>query len=89
MVSVQRYVDILSNGGFKALFGDRNNKDVVISILNALLPSDRKVEDIEYMPTEYSGQTQENKDYRSDGCRGQSSRQGAVARPLHLGVHVP
>ena len=66
MVSVQRYVDILSNGGFKALFGDRNNKAVVISILNALLPLDRQVEDIEYMPTEYSGQTQENKDYRYD-----------------------
>ena len=33
---VQRYVDILTNGGFKALFGDVNNKDVVISILNVL-----------------------------------------------------
>ena len=34
---VQRYVDILTNGGFKALFGDVNNKDVVISILNVLV----------------------------------------------------
>ena len=32
-IVVQRYVDILTNGGFKALFGDVNNKDVVISIL--------------------------------------------------------
>ena len=34
---VQRYVDLLSNGGFKAVFGDRNNKDVVISVINMLL----------------------------------------------------
>ena len=38
---VQRYVDILTNAGFKALFGDENNKDVVMSILNVLLPEHR------------------------------------------------
>ena len=30
---VQRYVDLLSNSGFKAVFGDRNNKDVVMSVI--------------------------------------------------------
>ena len=30
---VQRYVDLLSNSGFKAVFGDRNNKDVVMSTI--------------------------------------------------------
>ena len=65
-VIVQRYVDILSNGGFKALFGDRKNKDVVMSILNALLPSHRQIEDILYTPTEYQGQTEDNKEYRYD-----------------------
>jgi predicted transposase/invertase (TIGR01784 family) len=51
----QKYVNILSNSGFKALFGDVNNKDVVISIMNVLLPEHRKVTDIEYMPTEHQG----------------------------------
>lgn len=50
---VQRYVDILTNSGFKALFGDTNNKEVVISIINVLLPAHRRVTDIEYMPTEH------------------------------------
>ena len=52
---VQRYVDILTNGGFKALFGDVNNKDVVISILNVLLPEHRQIAYIDYMPTELQG----------------------------------
>ena len=30
---VQRYVDILTNSGFKALFGDENNKEEVIGFL--------------------------------------------------------
>ena len=52
---VQRYVDILTNGGFKAFFGDVNNKDAVMSIINYILPEHRKVVDIQYMPTEYQG----------------------------------
>ena len=63
---VQRYVNILSNAGFKALFGDRKNKEVVISILNALLPEHRQVMDIDYLPTEHQGQTEDSKEYRYD-----------------------
>ena len=63
---VQRYVDILSNAGFKALFGDRKNKEVVMSILNALLPEHRQVEDIDYLPTEHQGQTEDSKESRYD-----------------------
>ena len=75
--TVQRYVDILTNGGFKALFGDTANKDVVISIINVLLPKHRKVKEIEYLPTEYQGQVVElNKEYHYDFmCKDES---GAV-----------
>lgn len=52
---VQRYVDILTNAGFKALFGDESNKDVVMSVINEFLPPHRQVADIEYMPTEHQG----------------------------------
>ena len=62
----QRYVNILTNGGFKAFFGDKNNKLEVIDILNALLPEHRQVADIDYLPTEHFGQTEENKEFHYD-----------------------
>ena len=62
----QRYVDILTNGGFKAFFGDRKNKKAVIDILNVLLPAHRKVVNIDYLSTEQYGQTAENKEFRYD-----------------------
>ena len=60
----QKYVDILSNGGFKAVFGDRNNKRVIMDILNTLLPEHRQLEDIELVQTEYRGHTEDSKEYR-------------------------
>ena len=44
--SAQRYVDILSDAGFKAVFGDRRNKDVLIDLLNVVLPPHRRVRDL-------------------------------------------
>lgn len=68
---VQRYVDLLTNSGFKAVFGDRANKDVVMSVINALLPEHRQVKDIRYSPTEYQGQLLTNKEFRYDFmCKG-------------------
>lgn len=51
----QKYVDILSNGGFKAFFGDERNKNEVMALLNALLPEHRQIEAIWYKPTEVQG----------------------------------
>ena len=45
---VQRYVDILTDAGFKAVFGDQRNKDVLIDFLNAILPEERQIKDLEY-----------------------------------------
>ena len=53
--SGQRYVDILSNGGFKAFFGDESNKEAVMELLNSLLPEHRQIKDIVYRPTEHQG----------------------------------
>ena len=71
---VQRYVDILTNGGFKALFGDVNNKDVVISILNVLLPEHRQIAYIDYLPTEVQGPVvDQSKEFHYDFmCRDES-----------------
>ena len=42
---VQRYVDILTDAGLKAVFGDQRNKDVLIDLLNVMLPPHRMVAD--------------------------------------------
>ena len=69
---VQRYVNLLSNSGFKAVFGDRANKDVVMSVINMLLPGSKKVSEIEYAPTEHQGQLENNKEFRYDFmCKGE------------------
>ena len=66
-----KYVDLLTNSGFKAVFGDRDNKDVVMSVINALLPPHRHVTDIEYAPTEHQGRLIKNKEFRYDFmCKG-------------------
>ena len=63
---VQRYVNLLSNSGFKAVFGDRNNKAVVMSVINMLLPEGKQVKEIKCAPTEHQGQLETNKEFRYD-----------------------
>ena len=61
-----RYVDILTDSGFKAVFGDAANKQVVMDFLNAILPEDRKIHVLEYSTTEIPGITLANKSVRLD-----------------------
>ena len=71
---VQRYVDILPNPGFKAVFGDVANKDAVMMIINEFLPAHRKVLHIEYLPTNHQGPVLSlNKEHQFDFmCRDSS-----------------
>ena len=64
--AAQRYVDILSDAGFKAVFGDERNKDVLVDLINVVLPEDRHVKDIAYSTTEIPGLTLANKSIRID-----------------------
>ena len=70
----QTFVNLLTNGGFKAFFGDENNKNEVMVVINSLLPEHCSVVDIEYMPTEHQGQViDENKAMHYDYmCRDKS-----------------
>ena len=74
--SSQIYVNPLSDAGFKALLCDPANKPVLIGMLNAFLPPDRTVEDIEYATTEIPGLTLAGKasrvDLRCTDTRGRS-----------------
>ena len=65
-LSSNRYVNLMTNSGFKAVFGDENNKDVVIGVLNMLLPEHHKVTDISYLRTELQGQIITNREFRYD-----------------------
>ena len=65
-LSSNRYVNLMTNSGFKAVFGDENNKDVVIGVLNMLLPEHHKVTDITYLRTELQGQIITNREFRYD-----------------------
>ena len=53
--SDQTFVNILTNGGFKAFFGDENNSEEVMEVINTLLPEHCQVVEIEYLPTEHQG----------------------------------
>ena len=77
--AVQRYVDILTDAGLKAVFGDQRNKDVLIDLLNVILPPHKMVADISYETTEIPGFTLFNKSVRFDlRCRGVDGRQFIV-----------
>ena len=76
---VQRYVDILTDAGFKAVFGDQRNKDVLTDMLNVLLPIEKKIREITYETTEIPGFSIFNKSARLDlRCRGEDGRQFIV-----------
>ena len=64
--SAQRYVDILTEAGFKAVFGVEKNKDILIDLLNVVLPAHRRVNDLAYSTTEVPGFTMSNKSVRLD-----------------------
>ena len=56
-----RYVSILTNGGFKAVFADTGNKAVIMDIMNAFLPANRQVRDIIFMQTEHPSMAEDRK----------------------------
>ncbi|MCM1176735.1 MAG: Rpn family recombination-promoting nuclease/putative transposase [Clostridium sp.] len=59
--SVERYVDLLSDVGFKLVFGMEANKDIMIELLNHII-HDRKIADIEYLDKEKHGISEVDKD---------------------------
>ena len=71
---VRRYVDILTDAGFKAVFGDQRNSDVLIDLINVMLPDGKKVREIAYATTEIPGFSPFNKSIRIDlRCTGEDN----------------
>ena len=56
-LSGDRYINPLTDFGFKRLFGTEPNKNLLIDFLNAILPSQHRVKDLTYRSTENLGNT--------------------------------
>jgi predicted transposase/invertase (TIGR01784 family) len=50
-----RYVNPLTDFGFKKLFGTEPNKELLIDFLNQILPAHHQIEDLSYLKTEQLG----------------------------------
>ena len=58
--SIQRYVNLMSDYGFKQVFGQVANKEILIAFLNEII-SDRKIVDIEHLRNEQQSQGADGK----------------------------
>ena len=50
-----RFIDPFSDFGFKHLFGNEPNKDILINFLNELFKGKKIITNLIYSPTEHSG----------------------------------
>ena len=53
MALTDRYINPLTDFGFKKLFGDELNKELLIDFLNQLLPEKHKIKELNYKKSEY------------------------------------
>jgi predicted transposase/invertase (TIGR01784 family) len=49
---IEKYINPLTDFGFKKLFGEEVNKDLLIDFLNELLPERHKIKELSYQPNE-------------------------------------
>jgi len=56
-----RYIDPLTDFGFKHLFGSEPDKDILIDFLNALFQGEKHVVDLTYSPIEHGGDNKTEK----------------------------
>ena len=52
-----KYLNLFTDFGFKKIFGEEANKNLLIDFLNALLPIKSKIKDLTFKNTELLGQT--------------------------------
>lgn len=53
----EKYINPFTDFGFKRLFGEEANKDLLIDFLNQLLPEKHQIEDLEFLKSERLGAT--------------------------------
>jgi len=71
-----RFIDPLSDFGFKHLFGNEPNKDILIDFLNELFKGQKEITDLTYNSTEHAGDSEEFKKIFFDLlCTGKNGEQ--------------
>ena len=53
----ERYISLLTDFGFKRIFGTAPNKELLICFLNSLFDGKQVVKDVMYLNTEHLGDT--------------------------------
>ena len=53
-----RYISLLTDFGFKRIFGTVPNKELLICFLNSLFDGKQVVKDVKYLNSEYLGEVQ-------------------------------
>jgi predicted transposase/invertase (TIGR01784 family) len=52
---MDKYINLLTDFGFKKVFGEEPNKDLLISFLNTLLPAKHQIAELDYHRNEWQG----------------------------------
>ena len=52
---MDKYINLFTDFGFKKVFGEEPNKDLLISFLNTLLPAKHQIAELEYSRSEWQG----------------------------------
>lgn len=63
---IGRYIDPFHDFSFKHLFGTETNKEILIEFLSALFEGQKEIVNINYCPTEYSGDDKNSKKVNFD-----------------------
>lgn len=58
--TLEKYVDLMSDTGFKLVFGVESNKSILLEFLNALIP-EHEILDLEYLDKEKHGEQSEDR----------------------------
>ena len=56
-----KYISLFTDFGFKKLFGEEANKDLLIDFLNQLLPPEDQIKDLTYQKNEHFPRAEEDR----------------------------
>ncbi len=76
---IEKYVNPLTDFGFKKLFGSEPNKELLIDFLNQILPERHRIRDLQYAKNEHLGAVESERRAIFDlYCRGESGERFIV-----------